>query len=96
MVHANLGDDICRVTVTNQAVTGLVSGYTKGSDGKTYLLIGNSQLLLSDVTGVRQPASSSTSLSSATDSLTSLYNSYTNSSASGSTSFSNWLNNLLS
>ncbi len=43
------------VEVSDQTVTGLVTGYQKGADGTSYLLLGEAALPLKDVLAVRQP-----------------------------------------
>ena len=43
------------VQVSEQTVTGLVTGYQKGEDGEFYLLLGEAALPLSEVLAVRQP-----------------------------------------
>ncbi|MBA4357939.1 MAG: flagellar hook capping protein [Desulfovibrio sp.] len=82
------------VKVSDLAVSGVVTGYRKGSDGKTYLLVGTAELPLTSVTSVRQP--SGTGSGSASSSLESLYNSYTNSNSGSGKSFSDWLSSLTS
>lgn len=50
--HDSMGS---AVEVNNLTVTGLVTGYQKDSDGKPYLLIGDSALSIDDVLSVRMP-----------------------------------------
>ncbi len=45
------------VKVTDQTVTGLVTGWQKGSDGENYLMLGDAALPMSSVLSVSQPAS---------------------------------------
>ncbi len=53
------------VEVTDQTVTGLVTGYQKGDDGQFYLLLGEAALPLQDVLAVREPSSTTQYTSSA-------------------------------
>lgn len=55
------------VEVSNQTVSGLVTGYQKGADGASYLLMGKTALKSTSVLSVKQPSSSATS-STSTDS----------------------------
>ncbi len=83
------------VTVSDVSTTGVVTGYKIGSDGVTYLLVGDAELPLSSVTKVTTPSTTSTTTTSMSDWLSEQYNSYLNSSSSNSTSnstgFYDWL-----
>ncbi len=56
------------VSVSNQTVSVVATGYKKDSDGTGYLMVGGSAVPLSDVSEVRQPSSSTSTGSTSTTS----------------------------
>lgn len=82
------------VKVSNQTVSGKVTGFKKGSDGVTYLMAGVAWAKISDVVSVNEPKSSSSSSSNASAFTDWLNSQAANASASGQ-SFSDWIKSLV-